>query len=242
MRWRSRHLESAQIWEVLWPCASKQYLDPMPPLQQKTNGDQKLGQHPPENGPLSRCWWHQDWLYQHTQPSSPLQLLSKPERERYLSYITAHLLFQKAFGEHLLKLEIGVNAENFPGGSDGKESACNARDLGSIPGLGRSPGVGNSYPLQYSCLENSMDRGDWRATVHGVTKSQTQLSDYHLTWIPWGLHSQFELESPANITPVNPGSFLAGWTCPYVREESAIPIQYLIFMEELFVSLFSQAL
>ena len=53
----------------------------------------------------------------------------------------------------------------FAGGSDGKESAFNARDLGSILGLGRSPGEGNSYPLQYSCLENSMDRGDCQATV-----------------------------------------------------------------------------
>ena len=49
----------------------------------------------------------------------------------------------------------------FPGGSDGKESACNVEDLGSIPGLGRSSGAGNSYPLQYSCLENSMDSGAW---------------------------------------------------------------------------------
>ena len=49
----------------------------------------------------------------------------------------------------------------FPGGSDGKESACNAGDLGSIPGLGRSPAEGNGYPLQYSCLENSMNRGAW---------------------------------------------------------------------------------
>ena len=56
----------------------------------------------------------------------------------------------------------------FRGGSDGKESACNAADPGLIPGLGRSPGERNSYPLQYSCLENSMDRGAWRATVHGV--------------------------------------------------------------------------
>ena len=64
-----------------------------------------------------------------------------------------------------------------PGGSDGKESACNAGDLGSIPGLGRSPGEGNGNPLQYSCLENPMDRGAWWATVHGVTKSQTRLSD-----------------------------------------------------------------
>ena len=51
----------------------------------------------------------------------------------------------------------------FPGGSDGKESACNAGDLGSNPGLGRSPEEGNRYPLQYSCLENSMDRGAWQA-------------------------------------------------------------------------------
>ena len=60
----------------------------------------------------------------------------------------------------------------FPGGSDGKESACNVGDLASIPGLGRSPGEGNGNPVQYSCLENSMDRGAWRATVHGVAKSQ----------------------------------------------------------------------
>ena len=61
----------------------------------------------------------------------------------------------------------------FPGGSDGKESACNAGDPGLIPESGRSPGEGNSYPLQYFCLENSMDRGAWWATVHGVAKSQT---------------------------------------------------------------------
>ena len=60
------------------------------------------------------------------------------------------------------------------GGSDGKEFACNAGDLGSIPGLGRSPGEGNGNPLQYSGLENCMD-----STVHGITKSQTRLSDFH---------------------------------------------------------------
>ena len=58
-----------------------------------------------------------------------------------------------------------------PGGSDGKESAYNAGDPGSIPRLGRFPGEGNGNPLQYSCLENSMDRGAWQTTVHGVTKS-----------------------------------------------------------------------
>ena len=65
-----------------------------------------------------------------------------------------------------------------PGGSEVKASACNARDLGSIPGLGRSPGKGNGNPLQYSCLENPMDRGAWWAAVHGVAKSQTRLSDF----------------------------------------------------------------
>ena len=65
----------------------------------------------------------------------------------------------------------------FSGGSDGKESAWNAGDPGLIPGLGRFPGKGNGYPLQYSCLENSMDKGAWWATVQGVTKSLMQLSD-----------------------------------------------------------------
>ena len=63
----------------------------------------------------------------------------------------------------------------FPCGSAGKESACNAGDLGLIPGLGRSPGEGNGYPLRYSGLENLMD-----CTVHGVAKSRTKLSDFHL--------------------------------------------------------------
>ena len=66
---------------------------------------------------------------------------------------------------------------HLPGGSDGKESACNAGDPGSIPGSRRSPGEGNGNPLQYSCLENPMDRRAWRAIIHGVLKIQTQLSD-----------------------------------------------------------------
>ena len=63
----------------------------------------------------------------------------------------------------------------FPGGSDDKESVCNAGDLGSIPGLGRSLGGEHGNPLQYSCLENSVDRGTWWDTVRGVTQSQAQL-------------------------------------------------------------------
>ena len=68
-------------------------------------------------------------------------------------------------------------SEGFPDSSDSKESACNVGEPGSIPGSGRSPGEGNGNLLQYSCLKNSMDRGAWQATVHGVTKSWTQLSD-----------------------------------------------------------------
>ena len=65
----------------------------------------------------------------------------------------------------------------FPGSLDGKESACNEGDPGSVPGLGRSPGEGNGNPLQYSFLENAMDRGAWWSAVHRLTKSQTWLSD-----------------------------------------------------------------
>ena len=70
-------------------------------------------------------------------------------------------------------MSVFTSKKHFPGGSDGKESACHAGDPGSIPGLGRSPGEGNGNPLQYSCLENSTDRGAWQATVHGVVKSRT---------------------------------------------------------------------
>ena len=68
----------------------------------------------------------------------------------------------------------------FHGGSEVKTSACNVGDLGSIPGSGRSPGEGNGNPLQYSCLENPMDRGAWWATVHGITNVTTSLMGYLL--------------------------------------------------------------
>ena len=87
----------------------------------------------------------------------------------------------------------------FPGGSDGKESARNVGYPGLIPGLGSFLGEGNGDPPQYSCLENSMDRGAWRATAHGVAKSRTLLSNFHsltysLTLLPsrsppeWCIH------------------------------------------------------
>ena len=66
-------------------------------------------------------------------------------------------------------------AQGFPCSSVGKESACNAGDPGSVPGLGRSSGEGNGSPLQYSCLENFMDRGAWRATVHGIARVRHNL-------------------------------------------------------------------
>ena len=75
-----------------------------------------------------------------------------------------------------------VRCEGFLGGSVVKNLPANAGDVGSIPGLGRSPGVGNGNPLQYSCLENSMDRGVWWATVHGVVQSQTRLRTYACAW------------------------------------------------------------
>ena len=88
----------------------------------------------------------------------------------------------------------------FPGGSDGKESACNVGDLGLIPGLGRSPGEGKGYPLQYSGLENSMD-----CIVHGVAKSQTGLSNFHFTLKPisdsvWRLKPSQDLQRKVSHT------------------------------------------
>ena len=84
-----------------------------------------------------------------------------------------------------------MSERDFPGGSNGNESTCFAGDLGSIPGLGRSPGEVKGYPFQYCGLENSMNRGAWQATVHRVAKSQILPSDFHfqllasvfLTWL-----------------------------------------------------------
>ena len=96
----------------------------------------------------------------------------------------------------------------FPGGSEVKASARNVEDLGSIPWSGRSPGEGNGIPLQYSCLENPMDGGAWWATVHGVAKSQTRLSDFTFTFHFHFLscHLTRSHLKPLNFTCVNPGS------------------------------------
>ena len=86
-----------------------------------------------------------------------------------LSHFSSILLRVDVFSLKIIYSPIIV----FSSGSDSRESACNAGDPGTIPGLGRCPGEGNGYPLQYSCLENSMERGAWWATVHGVAKSRT---------------------------------------------------------------------
>ena len=111
-----------------------------------------------------------------------------------------------------------------PGGSDGKESTCNAGDPGSIPGSGRSPGEGNGYLFQYSCLENPMDRGAWRATVHGITKSRTQLSDQHT-------HTHTISSFPGGSVVKNPPAFagdvsLIPGSGRSLGERSGDPLQY----------------
>ena len=103
----------------------------------------------------------------------------------------------------------------FPGGSNGKESACNAGDPGLIPGSGRSPGEGNSTPLQCSCLENSMDGVAWWATVHGVTKSWTRLSDEHFHF-----HNAYEISAKrgCHLICLNAYGFLVCFSCNVVPE------------------------
>ena len=78
-----------------------------------------------------------------------------------------------SWGKHRIRLLPASELKKLPGGLNGKASACNVEDPGSIPGSGRSPGEGNGNPLQYSCLENSIHGGAWWAKVHGATKSQT---------------------------------------------------------------------
>ena len=102
-------------------------------------------------------------------------ILYKVTTSKWVSWIVVPLLRATPFFSNYSFDKLHLNSCGFSGGSVGKESACNAGDLGLIPGLERSPGKGNSNPLQYSCMENSMDRGTWWATVHGVTKSWTWL-------------------------------------------------------------------
>ena len=98
------------------------------------------------------------------------------------------------------------------GGSASKESTCNAGDPGSGSGWGRYPAEGNGYPIQYSCLENSMDRGASKATVHGVDKSRTRLSDFTFTFHFHALEKEMATHS----------SVLA-WRIPGTEEPGGLP-------------------
>ena len=96
-----------------------------------------------------------------------------------INWLSLSLFLNSLF--HFTELYIYLYTIKNPGGSEIRASASNVGDPGSIPGSGRSPGEGNGNPLQYSCLENPMDRGAWQATVHGVAKSRTWLSDFTFT-------------------------------------------------------------
>ena len=100
----------------------------------------------------------------------------------------------------------------FPGGAEVKASACSAGHLGSIPGLGSSPGEGNGNPLQYSCLENPIDGGAWQAAVHEVTKSWTRLSNFTFTFHFHALEKEMATHS----------SVLA-WRIPGTGEPGGLP-------------------
>ena len=112
----------------------------------------------------------------------------------------------------------------FPGGSEVKASACNAGDLGSIPGSGRSPGEGDGNPLQYSCLENPMDVGAWSAIVHGVAKSRTWLS--HFT----SLHFKGEKQN---------AMILRMYHRSYIRMEEEKVTCSLVVRERIFMQLYA---
>ena len=90
----------------------------------------------------------------------------------------SHLSFHTLLGFANIYLNVSSAGMGLPGGSDGKQSACNTGDPSPIPGLGRSPEKGNSKPLQYSCLENSMNRDAWHTRVHGVAKSRSWLTGH----------------------------------------------------------------
>ena len=112
--------------------------------------------------------------YEQLRPAAPRMCLSTVERH---SHGSLHSLMPcelriRTQEFRCPKMQVGV-----PWWLSGKESTCHAEDVGSIPGSGKSPGEGNGNPLQYSCLEDPMDRGAWWATVHGVTKSWTRLSN-----------------------------------------------------------------
>ena len=103
-------------------------------------------------------------------PQSPSAVILKPKKIKFVTPpIVSPLICHEVMDSDAMTLVF------FPHSSFNKESTCSVGDLGSIPGAGRSPGEGNGNPLQYSCLENPMGRGAWKATVHGVTRVRQDL-------------------------------------------------------------------
>ena len=137
----------------------------------------------PATGSFPKCWlhirWPKYWNFSFSFVISPSNEHSglSPFRIDWFDFFAVHGALKHLLQHHNLKASILWHS-SFPGGSDGRESACNVGDPGLIPGSGRSPGEGNGSPFPYSCLENSMDRGAWWATVQGAAKSGTWLSDY----------------------------------------------------------------
>ena len=121
-----------------------------------------------------------DLMFKEVLNNSPVSLMKKENHEMFHMYTKYRDFYNKCPPWTPLtniNTELLISTIGFLGGSDSKEFACKARDLGSIPGSERSPREGNDYPLQHSCLKSFMDGGAWRATVHGVAKSQTRLGD-----------------------------------------------------------------
>ena len=137
--------------------------------------------------------------------NSSTEILSPPLALFVVMLSKAHLT------SHSRK-SLWVYNTGFPHSSVGNESACSTGDPSSIPGLGRSPGEGNGNPLQYSCLENPMDRGAWWAAVHGVAKSRTRLSDFTFTFHFHALENEMATHS----------SILA-WRMPGREEPGGLP-------------------
>ena len=136
-------------------------------------------------------------------------------------FLVTFIILFLCFAECLKYTAMDKEDRGFPGGSDGKESSCSGRDPGSIPGSGRSPGEGNGYPLQYSCLENPMIRETWRATVHRVAESDMTesptLSLFHKEdkshlW----LHYSEIITQPFGVYPSRPLFFLCIFVCLFV--------------------------
>ena len=118
---------------------------------------------------------------------------------------------------------MSLEDKDFTGGSEVKASAYSARDLGSIPGSGRSSGEGNGNPLQYPCLENPVDGGVWQITVHGVAKSRTRLSDFIFTF-----HLEDKTIRPSSTSDNFTVKLLAILT--YIKRSQTYPIQGIFLM------------